>query len=183
MPSRPTRSTESPFSNSYLQFYPLEERVVEAHGEALRGIFQGPGNWVAMDDLYALHTQFGFPLDIPILQYLNRATKLRVFAHEVVLSSRNWRFHIDSLMARARRDEDSLAALCHPWRRWYREGILHSILEQADYLEEKGITKLSVFRRIGWAKARRRGRRPGSFSRRQSTDGSGKNRSPWKGAW
>jgi len=125
----------------YLQFYGCDRGQKDAECRALLDIFKGPGNWILPKDIWALHAQMGFPMEIPSIAILSLASKLRMYITEPFLRQTDWHREISYLLNQWGEDDMRLEELTHPWKEWLTEGVVSQVYLAKYYLQEKlGIT-------------------------------------------
>ena len=121
----------------YFQFYGCNEEQREAECSALLGIFKGPGNWILPQDIWALHGQMGYPMEIPSIAILSIAAKIRMYMAETFLQEKGWHREIITLLGNWGDDDMMLAELAHPWKAWLTQCVCSQVYIAKYYLQEK----------------------------------------------
>ena len=136
-----------------LEFLP--SFVIDLERKLVLSMFPGPGNWIIPEDAWFLKEQFGFAKSAQSLACSARAAKLRVATlgchfHTKLVTSRNLRrLDPDNIYSRwytlraAMRDTDHTDRIID-WANWYEHNYCKVLIENAQWLQSKGITASSI---------------------------------------
>ena len=106
----------------YLQFYSPSEELMEAESAALRKVFQGPGNWISHNLLKAMRSQLGSPFEVPVIDTVSLASRMRLLLSEPFLHSSNKQKIVEEARRGCRWDDHGLR---HEWADGYSDYLLH----------------------------------------------------------
>ena len=71
----------------YLQFYPLNDNILEFQDKAFRRIFSGHGQWIRKEEVWWLNEQMGMKAKFSNLQHLSFASRMRMLINEKSLEN------------------------------------------------------------------------------------------------
>ena len=126
----------------YLQFYEVNQKVLDAEHRALSRIFTGPGNWCNRDDLRALGPILGASFRVPEVSAVSAASKQRLILKERFLA-RDRRKEIGEAM-----EASQERFILHKWHVWYSRGIIQSIFQAQDENVRRGINKARILQGV-----------------------------------
>ena len=125
----------------YLQFYPLNQNILQYQDRAFRKFFSGPGNWIGKEEVWWLTGQMGMKARFSNLQQLSLASRMRMLMNERALKGKNLQEPIANNWRR--KDEAPLM-----WHKWYDHGILGTIYAAREEGHRLGITEREVRKRM-----------------------------------